>query len=240
MEPKKEHERELAVRRTVVPSVIVAAGEQATREFLAYFSGLDVNEDTRVVYRSTVRRFFRWAEARGLTLEGIHQDHMREFLEGLSRLVLQQVLPILRRFFNHLVNAGIVHNNPVASLKASAIWPTVEDLQDILLEADPSLTEDCDAFQAQLVLLAGVFRGNKDLEALSRFTGVSLDVVQQYAANLREAGVWTEEGYTCCNWHEPDGLGDIEFVIHAMVALGEVQKVGDDRYIHVRQARAKG
>jgi hypothetical protein len=180
-----------------------------------------------------VRRLLRWTEAKGLTFHEINEAHVREYFDGLTASALRQTLPILRGIFGYLAKNKVVLESPIPSLKPSAFLPTVQDLKDILLETDPPLIEGSQEFGAELVLLFGFFRGNQDLDALSHLTQVRRDRVELYAKNLREAGVWTDDGYTCCRWHAQDGWGDTEFVLHALIARGVVKKQGDNEYILV-------
>src|SRR5262249_43967201 len=75
--------------------------------------------------------------------------------------------------------------------------------------------------------------GNSELAPVSRFTDVPLTQVEEFAARLRAAGIWTEEGDTACSWSEGDGMGDVAFWLDVLIALGRVKKVSEDRYIGV-------
>jgi hypothetical protein len=213
-----------------IPGVVAAAGEHATREFEKFFAEVPVSVGTRQLYRGHVRRFFRWVESKGITLADISQADLRDFLEGLPRSVSLQALPAFRGLFNHLVSVGVLKENPAPPGRLPR-KPTLKELKRALRDPYLGFKDEPELFEAALVLVAGTFYGNQDLEHLSRFTGVSLETVQQYAANLRRAGVWTDDGCINCCWLD-SGTGnlekDVEFVLHAMVAAGKIEKVGED------------
>jgi hypothetical protein len=89
------------------------------------------------------------------------------------------------------------------------------------------------------VLLAAYFRGNKDLLALSRFTGAPLERIEEYGARLRKAGVWLDDGVTCCCRDEPDGKRELAFWLDVSIAPGLVKKLGDDKYAGAGSASEK-
>ena len=61
-----------------VPAIIAAAGEQAVKQYRAYH---DLRRpSTRSAYRSYYRRFFGWAEKRGLSLNDISASDAAEFV----------------------------------------------------------------------------------------------------------------------------------------------------------------
>src|SRR5262245_27927382 len=89
-----------------VPATVREAGEEAVRGFSGFFSEKLTHPSTRTAYATEVRRFFRWAEERGLPLGGIECDHVTAYLRGLSsrpRRVLATTA--LRGLFSHLVTA---------------------------------------------------------------------------------------------------------------------------------------
>jgi hypothetical protein len=213
-----------------VPDSVVAAGEQAVEEFISYFASHGWGESTLKVYLSAVRRFFRFTEGRGLALGEVTAEEVRAFLEDLSVSARGLTSPLLRGVFDRFASAGVIEESPAASVKGSDLGPSLSELKAVLRHSGPALDEGSEEFQAALVLLAALFRGNKDLLALSQFTGVPLERIEEYGARLREAGIWLDDNMTCCCWGEPDGKGDIAFWLDVLIALGLVKKLGDDKY----------
>jgi integrase/recombinase XerD len=60
----------------LIPMQVAAAGEDAARRFLEFFTANIRNRNTRIAYAQAVAQFFRWCEVRGLRelgrLEPVH------------------------------------------------------------------------------------------------------------------------------------------------------------------------
>jgi hypothetical protein len=113
--------------------------------------------------------------------------------------------------------------------------PSAEELRQTVRDWDLGLREDEKEFEAAVVMLAALHAGSGNLARLSRCTGVPYHRVYGFASNLRRAGIWTPDGKTACAWDEPDGMGDVAFVLDVFVAIGEVGVV--QRSEHSSDAR---
>ena len=77
--------------------------------------------------------------------------------------------------------------------------------------------------QAALVMLAGFCIGDRDPEAVSRFTGVPLAVVQEVYVRLLENGVWGTDGSLNAEWTHPT-YGKHAFQCDVFVATGKPRR----------------
>src|SRR4051812_10274728 len=71
-------------RGPVVPALIAAAGDDATRRFFEFFTANIPNPNTRAAYARAVAQFLRWAEGRGLTLRSIEPIAVAAYVEQLK------------------------------------------------------------------------------------------------------------------------------------------------------------
>ncbi len=95
------------------------AGAWTTERFLEFFAANIRNPNTRLAYVRAGRDFFRWIEARGITLAAIRPLHVATYIEGLSaRAVpsLKQKLAAIRMLFDWLVTGGVLPMNPVVAV----------------------------------------------------------------------------------------------------------------------------
>jgi hypothetical protein len=100
------------MRNDEIPEIIRAAGDQAVRAYREFFDHVEWCQSTRRVNGLRIRRFFRWADAHGLTLETIHLGDWAAYEASLSPAAAGDVLSPLRRLAEHLVAAGILAKNP--------------------------------------------------------------------------------------------------------------------------------
>ena len=103
------------------PKIIAAAGEDATRRFLEFFTANIRNANTREVYARAVGQFCRWCERRGLSL-GLLEPiiiaaYVEELGQRLARPTVKQHLAAIRMLFDYLVVGQIVRMNPAASVR---------------------------------------------------------------------------------------------------------------------------
>ena len=98
--------------------------------------------------------------------------------------------------------------------------PTKASLRATVRRWDPKLSEDSPAFDAALVMLAALYLGSKNLARLGRSTGIPYHRVTAFAARLRDAGIWADEGKTAAGWDAPGRKGQAAFWIDVNVAVG--------------------
>jgi site-specific recombinase XerC len=97
-----------------------------TERFLQFFAAHIGNPNTRLAYSRAGRDFFRWTEARGLTVLTIRPIHVATYIDGLSCAApsVKQKLAAIRMLFDWLVTGGVLSTNPVAA--ASRPWHVVK------------------------------------------------------------------------------------------------------------------
>jgi site-specific recombinase XerD len=104
-----------------VPSLIAAAGDEASYRFVRYFVETIRNQDTRKAYARAVRDFLQWCAAQGFPLEQIEPVGVSAYVEQLtadkSAATVKQNLAAIRGLFDWLVTGGIVPFNPASSVR---------------------------------------------------------------------------------------------------------------------------
>jgi len=110
--------RRKAMRKkaTAVPEIIRAAGERAVAAYREILDDPKWSAGTRRLYGRRARRFFRWAEARGLTLETIAgadaAAYAAEIAARRSPQAANLALTAVRGLFRHLAGSGVISANP--------------------------------------------------------------------------------------------------------------------------------
>jgi site-specific recombinase XerD len=101
-----------------LPSSSKLLNQDETERLLEFLSANICNPNTRLAYVRAVRDFFRWTEARGLTLSAIRPIHIAAYIEGLSGAPssAKQKLAAVRMLFDWLVTGGVLPTNPTAAL----------------------------------------------------------------------------------------------------------------------------
>jgi hypothetical protein len=95
-----------------IPELIRAAGEPAARAYRQFLDDATKSPNTRRVYGNHIRRFCRWAEARGLPLMLVAGRDVAAHIESLSRYAASDVVSALRNLFTAMVGAGVLTENP--------------------------------------------------------------------------------------------------------------------------------
>jgi hypothetical protein len=223
--------------RPTVPAVIADAGDQAVEQYRAFFDQVIKSPTTRAGYGAIIRRFFRWAEGRALSLAYITAADVVLFLDNLGPAVKQSgsadsYLAAIRSLFRHLARTGILVANPLETphsrkmASAADRHPrpriSLSELKAMVLELDETWEEDQEFFQAGLVLLSPLAIDTIDPESISRFTGVSLPLVREFAERLLANGCWTGDGKIAVSSYDTDYCG-ISLVLNVMVATGIVE-----------------
>jgi site-specific recombinase XerD len=106
----------------LIPAQVAAAGADATRRFVEFFTANLRNRNTRQAYALAVAQFFRWCADRGLcelgTLEPVHVAAYVEHL-GKSHAApsVKQHLAAVRMLFDWLVVGQVVRSNPASVVR---------------------------------------------------------------------------------------------------------------------------
>lgn len=104
-----------------LPSVIVEAGENASRRFIEFFTANIRNRNTRLAYAQAVGRFLSWCELRSLSLDHIEPVVVAAYVEELAtdyaKPTVKQHLAAIRMLFDWLVVGQVVPVNPASSVR---------------------------------------------------------------------------------------------------------------------------
>src|SRR5205085_9674432 len=103
-----------------LPEILTRAGKAAVFAAEEFFYGRIRNERTRAAYLIAVRRFLKWAEARGLELVRIAPKDVGQYIDGLRKentsvATRKQHLAAIRHFFDGLVTRHAIILNPALS-----------------------------------------------------------------------------------------------------------------------------
>jgi len=106
----------------VVPALVAAAGERASRRFLEFFAANIRNPHTRRAYARAADEFLAWCAAVGMPSTGAVQTvHVATWIEaGTCELAVPNVkqrLAAIRHLFDWLVTGQVVPVNPAASVR---------------------------------------------------------------------------------------------------------------------------
>jgi len=90
----------------------------------AFLRDQDVRENSRSLYRRTLRRFFCWVEEAGLPFSGLAREHVLRYKEhllssGMSSLTTSSYLTVVRKFFTW-TEANKIYPNIAKSVKSPA------------------------------------------------------------------------------------------------------------------------
>jgi hypothetical protein len=107
---------------TLLPVQIAAAGDQAARRFIEFFTANIRNPNTRTAYLRAVSDFFGWTDRVGLKrLETLEPVHVAAYIEQLGKThsapSVKQHLAALRMLFDWLVVGQVVPSNPVSVVR---------------------------------------------------------------------------------------------------------------------------
>lgn len=109
----------VALPAGLLPPIIRAAGEKASRCFLEFFAASIRNPNTRKAYIHAVSAFFAWCETLGLSLRQIEPLVVASYIEKhpASAPTIKQHLAAIRCLFDWLVVGQVIAVNPAASVK---------------------------------------------------------------------------------------------------------------------------
>jgi integrase/recombinase XerD len=107
--------------KMVVPALVAAAGEKATKRFLEFFIANIRNAGTRAAYAQAVGRFCGWCDDHHLTFEKIEPLVVATYIEDLARHVTAPTVKLhlaaIRMLCDHLVTGQVMQFNPAASVR---------------------------------------------------------------------------------------------------------------------------
>jgi integrase/recombinase XerD len=106
----------------LVPRLIAAAGEHASRRFLEFFAATIRNRNTRQAYYRAVVRFFAWCDRHKICeIADIEPLHVAAYIEGLGKDFekpsVKQHLAAIRMLFDWLVTGQVVATNPAHAVR---------------------------------------------------------------------------------------------------------------------------
>jgi site-specific recombinase XerD len=110
-----------AVGSTQLPSIIIRAGDHATRRFVEFFVATIRNRNTRQAYAQAIGQFCQWCEGRRLELHTISPVTVAAYIEDVSikrsAPTVKQHLAAIRMLFDWLVTGHVVSINPAWSVR---------------------------------------------------------------------------------------------------------------------------
>jgi site-specific recombinase XerD len=137
-----------------LPSVIVAAGEQASRKFAEFFTANIRNRNTRQAYARAARRFFAWCEMHKIVLEQLEPMLVASYIEELGQSLdapsVKQHLAAIRMLFDYLVVGQILKMNPASAVrgpkhvvkKGKTPVLSIEEAHDLFTSIEPATIVD--------------------------------------------------------------------------------------------------
>jgi integrase/recombinase XerD len=103
------------------PSLILEAGENATKRFVEFFTANIRNPNTRQAYAQAVSQFLSWCDCRRLGLSGLTPFLVAAYIEELCQQreapTVKQHLAAIRMLFDYLVIGQIIPMNPASSVR---------------------------------------------------------------------------------------------------------------------------
>ena len=217
--------------RMAVPEIIRTAGDDAVRAYREFLADARLSAGTSRVYGGNIRRFFHWAQKRGLALTMIDVDHGAVYTASLSPTSARIAQSALRGVFGHLVAANVLAANPFPPRRRERHWKDgwgvdgpripLPELKRIVLKAsaEDAWEEDSEDFHAGLVLLAPLSIGTMDPAAVAAFTGVPETLVKELAGRLIANGIWLSDGKIALS-----GDDNLAFMMDVWVALGQLKR----------------
>jgi hypothetical protein len=187
-----------------LPEIVRAGGQEAVAAYDAFCNNPGLAPATRRVYASQARRFLRWAERRGRTLDTLTENDLKsyraELASGKSRRAATRYLSPVRCLLAELTQRGgpcpksqphgrkttFATGRQEPSLSVSELKQAVRELGD--------QDEHSRFFQAGLVLLAPLAIGTMDPAAVADFTGVPEPRVREFAARFLAVSAWRPDG----------------------------------------------
>jgi site-specific recombinase XerC len=105
----------------LVPTLIAAAGDQASWRYIDFFTSNIRNPNTRRAYARACGTFFAWAEERGLSLGTIRPYDVSLYIEFRQQTHsapdVKQQLAAVRMLFDWLITGQVLPHNPAAAVR---------------------------------------------------------------------------------------------------------------------------
>ena len=106
----------------LVPVQVAAAGEDAAKRFIEFFTANIRNPNTRAAYARAVADFFRWCERVGLSrLDAVEPVHVAGYVEELGQTraapSVKQHLAAVRMLYDWPVVGQVVRLNPASVVR---------------------------------------------------------------------------------------------------------------------------
>jgi len=148
-------ENRISVNATLsLPSIVTAAGAQASKRYFEYFTVTIRNDHTRFSYFRACRVFFEWCEKFDLTLETIEPVHVAAYIESraksddpawrLSKTSIKQHASALRKMFSYFVEKGVLVYNPAREVATEKVRRSVGKTPAFEMEDVATLLESFD------------------------------------------------------------------------------------------------
>lgn len=122
----------------VLPSLIAAAGEDAQRHTLEFFTARLPNAHTREAYGRAVARFCAWCDTHGVELAAISAPIVAVYVQSLQQALriasVKQHLAVLRHWMDWLTERGVLRVNPAAAVRGPR--HAVQEVKTPVLERD--------------------------------------------------------------------------------------------------------
>ena len=108
--------------QSLIPVQVAAAGEDAARRFIEFFTANIRNPNTRAAYARAVADFFRWCDGIGLSrLDAVEPVHVAGYVEELGKTraapSVKQHLAAVRMLYDWLVVGQVVRGNPASVVR---------------------------------------------------------------------------------------------------------------------------
>ncbi|MGE3979222.1 MAG: tyrosine-type recombinase/integrase [Nitrospira sp.] len=107
--------------RIIVPALIGAAGPNASRRFVEFFTAHIRNRGTRAAYARAVSNFCAWCDSQRLSFDQIEPIVIAAYVESLtghlSAPTVKLHLAAIRMLMDYLVTGGLMAFNPAASVR---------------------------------------------------------------------------------------------------------------------------
>jgi site-specific recombinase XerD len=105
----------------LIPAMVSAAGEHASRRFIEFFTANIRNRNTRTAYAHAVALFCQWCDSRTLRLDQLSPIAVAAYIEQLTTThaapTVKQHLAAIRMLCDWLVIGQVIPHNPAASVR---------------------------------------------------------------------------------------------------------------------------
>jgi site-specific recombinase XerD len=124
MDPRQltvRHSSQLSRLLPRLPTLITAAGEQATRRFLEFFTANIRNPNTRAAYARATATFCAWCDQHRVSLNAVEPMIVAAYIEDLGlrreKPTVKLHLAAIRMLFDYLVIGHVLKMNPASAVR---------------------------------------------------------------------------------------------------------------------------